>query len=351
MVPAIEELWNAWEIHCLILVSLFLQVFLFLFGGMRRRSSDWLLRSVLWFAYVSADSMAVFVLGHLAVHASQPRHQLMSFWAPFILVHLGGQDTISAFSKEDNELWGRHLLNLVTQVAVAGYVVVKASWPDRRLFVAMVLMFLCGCYKYGEHTIILYSANPEQLREWSNDVQSKKETVIGNVDFPTSMLIWHIATDICYHFGGTDCDQLKKKKQISRELSNYIMYLVFKCGVMLTTNSQLVHDNTYEEIVEIFRPLSLRLSEKDIVMKLFEAKKNKHDLRDRIHIEHEESKGQKQSMDEIKIELEESENNDNAADNHIKKILANSKTLKSPVLPRACVVAQELIRIKDEADR
>ncbi|GJN05072.1 hypothetical protein PR202_ga22673 [Eleusine coracana subsp. coracana] len=174
MVPAIEELWNAWEIHCLILISLFLQVFLFLFGGMRRRSSDWLLRSVLWLAYVSADSVAVFVLGHLAVHASQPRHQLMSFWAPFILVHLGGQDTISAFSKEDNELWGRHLLNLVTQVAVAGYVVVKASWPDRRLFMAMVLMFLCGCYKYGERTIILYSANPEQLREWSNDVQSKK---------------------------------------------------------------------------------------------------------------------------------------------------------------------------------
>ncbi|GJN41428.1 hypothetical protein PR202_gn00801 [Eleusine coracana subsp. coracana] len=147
MVPAIEELWNAWEIHCLILVSLFLQVFLFLFGGLRRRSSDWLLRSVLWLAYVSADSVAVFVLGHLAVHASQPRHQLMSFWALFILV------------------------------AVAGYVVVKASWPDRRLFAAMVLMFLCGCYKYGERIIILYSANPEQLREWSNDVQSKKELI------------------------------------------------------------------------------------------------------------------------------------------------------------------------------
>ncbi|GJN25789.1 hypothetical protein PR202_gb13662 [Eleusine coracana subsp. coracana] len=59
----------------------------------------------------------------------------------------------------------------------------------------------------------------------------------------------------------------------------------------------------------------------------------------------------KQSMDEIQIELEELDKNDNAADNHIKKILVNSKTLKSPVLPHACVVAQELIRIKDEADR
>uniref|UniRef100_A0A0D9WE72 DUF4220 domain-containing protein n=1 Tax=Leersia perrieri TaxID=77586 RepID=A0A0D9WE72_9ORYZ len=36
---------------------------------------------------------------------------------PFILVHLGGQDTITAFSIEDNNLWLRHLLNLVVQYA------------------------------------------------------------------------------------------------------------------------------------------------------------------------------------------------------------------------------------------
>lgn len=35
MMPAVQEVWNAWEmeIHCLILVSLFLQVFLFAFAG------------------------------------------------------------------------------------------------------------------------------------------------------------------------------------------------------------------------------------------------------------------------------------------------------------------------------
>lgn len=108
------------------------------------------LRTLLWLAYLSADTVAIFVLGHLAVRASEPGHQLMSFWAPFVLVHLGGQDTMSAFSKQDNELWTRHLLSLVTQVGVAGYVVAKASsWPDARLTAAMVIMFLSGFFKYA----------------------------------------------------------------------------------------------------------------------------------------------------------------------------------------------------------
>ncbi|CAO2146785.1 unnamed protein product [Urochloa humidicola] len=91
----------------------------------------------------------------------------MPFWAPFVLVHLGGQSTITAFSIQDNELWGRHLLGLVTQVAVAGYVVSKSSWPDGRLLAAMVLMFLSGCFKYAERTFCLYLASPTNLRDMS----------------------------------------------------------------------------------------------------------------------------------------------------------------------------------------
>nr|GEX40803.1 calcium uniporter protein [Tanacetum cinerariifolium] len=35
---------------------------------------------------------------------------LLAFWAPFLLVHLGGPDTITAFALKDNDLWVRHLL-------------------------------------------------------------------------------------------------------------------------------------------------------------------------------------------------------------------------------------------------
>ncbi|CAO2149500.1 unnamed protein product [Urochloa humidicola] len=91
----------------------------------------------------------------------------MPFWAPFVLVHLGGQSTITAFSMQDNELWGRHLLGLVTQVVVAGYVVSKSYWPDGRLLAAMVLMFLSGCFKYAERTVCLYLASPTNLSDMS----------------------------------------------------------------------------------------------------------------------------------------------------------------------------------------
>ncbi|CAL5066589.1 unnamed protein product [Urochloa decumbens] len=159
-----KELWEAWGIHFLILLSFFLQAFLFLAAGMRRRSSSNVLSRLLWLAYVSADSVAIFVLGHLAAHASGPNHHLMFFWAPFVLVHLGGQDTITAFSKQDNELWKRHLVNLVYQAAVAGYVVAEASWPDGRLRAAMVLMFLSGFVRYAERTWCLFNASSAALK-------------------------------------------------------------------------------------------------------------------------------------------------------------------------------------------
>ncbi|GKC97695.1 calcium uniporter protein, partial [Tanacetum coccineum] len=38
---------------------------------------------------------------------------LYSFWASFLLVHLGGPDTITSFVLEDNELWLCHLLGIM----------------------------------------------------------------------------------------------------------------------------------------------------------------------------------------------------------------------------------------------
>ncbi|CAN6180650.1 unnamed protein product [Urochloa humidicola] len=142
---------------------------------MRRHSSSKILTRLLWLAYVSADSVAIFVLGHLAAHASGPSHHLMFFWAPFVLVHLGGQDTITALSKQDNELWKRHLVNLVYQAGVAGYVVAEASWPDKRLRAAMVLIFLSGFFRYAERTWCLFNASSAALKSRSLRILAEKE--------------------------------------------------------------------------------------------------------------------------------------------------------------------------------
>lgn len=163
---ALQGLWNEWEIHCLILASFALQVFLFFTAGMRRHSVSRVLNSLIWLAYLSADSVAIFVLGHLAVHASGSHH-LLIFWAPFLLLHMGGQDTITAFSMQDNELWRRHLLGLVTQASVAGYVISISSWQDNRLLAATVLLFLSGVFKYIGRIVCLYISSPKLLRDFT----------------------------------------------------------------------------------------------------------------------------------------------------------------------------------------
>lgn len=670
-VPTVEQLWNAWEIHSLILVSLFLQVFLFLFAGRRKHSTSSIQRLVLWLAYLSADSVAVFVLGHLAVRVSDDddTHEqgLMSLWAPFVLVHLGGQETMTAFSMQDNELWKRHLLNLFIQSAVAGYVAGKATWPDHRLRTAMVLIFVSGFFKYGGRTLYLYYARPRFLTsttswrvygqgqasygsmrktarqdmertfdrmskggsvrphfmeafslttdimavdaplntvrsialaekgqlhgmlegflsgverhnayehveallvqcysrlytkgyarevvvdgrnkplvstnkpetasskpmgvrccrslfqllpqitfqtmiggptlfpyvatpvalalfvaaekrdplfdntrgradimvsylllvgavaldvssvaififsrcfypwcnktQWSQklkqynmissaekdysscwrviyenlgwDIETKQlsvhmkefildtllawgtrqewhiastrghlalahrrdmttamaleESVRSGVDFPRSVLIWHIATEICFHRDSRSCgkgatiasnsQELSKKQQyiklMSRELSNYIMYLVFKCRVMLTTYSNVVHDETRQQIAKILTPPQSRRQQAvnynpaDLLL----SEEIKTDLEGSKEQEDEQHKAKEQ--DEIvEVELEEMSNE---AKVHMKKLIQSAESLySSPVLPAAREVAQQLINIKHEAQR
>ncbi|XP_044958322.1 pyrophosphate-energized vacuolar membrane proton pump-like [Hordeum vulgare subsp. vulgare] len=92
---------------------------------------------------------AVYALGYLSRHQDnnieslRRTEQLAFFWAAFLLIHLGGQDTITAFAMEDNDLWLRHLLNLLTQIALALYEEVKllGTWlqGDRALTFCHIL--------------------------------------------------------------------------------------------------------------------------------------------------------------------------------------------------------------------
>uniref|UniRef100_A0A0D9VAB5 DUF4220 domain-containing protein n=1 Tax=Leersia perrieri TaxID=77586 RepID=A0A0D9VAB5_9ORYZ len=170
----LHRLWGEWEIRILLLSSLSLQVFLLFTGGLRKRNVSGLLHLMLWLAYLLADSIAIYALGNLSQNhlklcspAGENQH-LLVFWAPFLILHLGGQDTITAFAIEDNELWLRHLLSLVSQIALAVYV----YWKSRPfsaavsvlLLPAAILMFVSGVIKYGERTWALKSASMSSLR-------------------------------------------------------------------------------------------------------------------------------------------------------------------------------------------
>jgi hypothetical protein len=166
------------------------------------------------------------------------------------------------------------------------------------------------------------------LRNWTTSHEdsgivrsdSNLHQSINDVDFPTSVLIWHKATDMLYYQEDINNISDHKMKKMSRELSNYIMYLVFKCGAMLTTNTELKHNITRESIERIFGVRNSVL-EKEAVMLVFEFHQGLH--RRSYGASHGDSQPEAQMQ-----------------------LLEN--TMKS-VLPRAYGVAQELIDIHKEA--
>ncbi|KAI5583391.1 hypothetical protein BDE02_06G011100 [Populus trichocarpa] len=84
------------------LLSLLLQILLTIFGERRKYTSGRLLGTFLWVAYLSADWVATFSLGILArSEADSANPKLIPvFWAPILLVHLGGPGTIPVYSMD-----------------------------------------------------------------------------------------------------------------------------------------------------------------------------------------------------------------------------------------------------------
>ncbi|XP_058770144.1 uncharacterized protein LOC131643830 [Vicia villosa] len=121
-----------------------------------------------WLTYLSADWIANFALGMLSQDSKileiDPNFIIMAIWAPFLLVHLGGPDTITAYSLEDNELWPRHMLGLLYQLAFAVYVVYR-SWNGSPLNYVAVLIIVAGIIKYGERSWSLWSGSSIGFRE------------------------------------------------------------------------------------------------------------------------------------------------------------------------------------------
>ncbi|VAH24536.1 unnamed protein product [Triticum turgidum subsp. durum] len=155
------DFWINWASQIGVLLSLAFQVILHLFANVRRRSNSAMLRVPLWLAYQLSDMTAIYAAGQLLYSSNTPQdHQLIALWAPFLLLHLGGLENITAYALEDSKLWKRHLLILVVQVAGAGYVLYKyIAGSEILLTLAAILILVVGVAKYGERTWALRSAN------------------------------------------------------------------------------------------------------------------------------------------------------------------------------------------------
>src|ERR1044072_8871480 len=117
-----KNIWSNWNIRAVILTSLFLQIILIFLAPFRKRTRKRTLSILLWSTYLLADNTANFCVGLVSnkygdkdSSISDINDFMLTLWAPFLLLHLGGPDTITAFALEDNELWLRHMLGLIVQ--------------------------------------------------------------------------------------------------------------------------------------------------------------------------------------------------------------------------------------------
>uniref|UniRef100_J3LVI7 DUF4220 domain-containing protein n=1 Tax=Oryza brachyantha TaxID=4533 RepID=J3LVI7_ORYBR len=217
------ELWNAWASQILVLLSLTLQVVLLIFAGIRRREAPAMLKFLLWLAYLLADSTAIYALGHLSIGGSAREHKLVAFWAPFLLLHLGGPDNITAYALQDNQLWTRHLQILVIQVLGAGYVLYKhmiRSSESTVLLLANISMFIVGLVKYGERTWALKCSNFSNIRNALKDL-------------PSNQLRWY--KGYLRNADKDDTETTKIIRKLRRELELSLMYDV------LYTKAAVIH--------------------------------------------------------------------------------------------------------------
>ncbi|KAL6885470.1 hypothetical protein ACP4OV_010249 [Aristida adscensionis] len=166
VVMPVTHAWIEWVIQALVPMSFTLQVTLLILAELRRRKDSGVLRFFAWSAYMMADAMAIYVLGHMSVTSRSPEHQLIALWAPVLLVHLGGQDNITAYAMEDNRLWLRHLQTLAAQVVAAAYVLYQSSILNGSrplLCAASILIFVVGGLKYGERVWALKCAGSSPM--------------------------------------------------------------------------------------------------------------------------------------------------------------------------------------------
>lgn len=174
---------SEWEVQILVLFSFSLQLLLLSLTEWRRRvwsrRLSAALQFILWLLYQLADSTATYTLGHMSLSSSTSRtnQSLMALWAQFLLVHLGGQDTITAYAIEDNQLWLRHLLTLVVQALGAGYVLYRyIAGGGVLLHCVAILMFLAGVLKYGERIRALRSSTQENIVKFLVSVDIPDDT-------------------------------------------------------------------------------------------------------------------------------------------------------------------------------
>jgi hypothetical protein len=185
--------WEEWQLHVLVLGSLGVQCFLLFSGPMRKFTVPRWFRICIMLAHRGSDPLAIYALAvvfnrHARATAAgggscacggdgtSCPSALEVLCAPVLLIHLGGQEEMGAYNIEDNEMWIRHTMTLVSHVTIALYTFYK-SWPtssgNRRLWASGILLFIVGILTLSEKPWALTSAIINRLAAVSSRVHRR----------------------------------------------------------------------------------------------------------------------------------------------------------------------------------
>ncbi|CAN6380730.1 unnamed protein product [Urochloa humidicola] len=90
--------------------------------------------------------------------------------------------------------------------------------------------------------------------------------------FDEAVLIWHLATDFCFHSMNINIDENREMSKTSRQISNYLMYLLFVNPEMLMTGTRSrLFKTACGDLKRMIRPDPMALGEGAITARILEV--------------------------------------------------------------------------------
>lgn len=273
----IVQWWDDWQLRVLVLGSLSLQWFLLLAAPMRKYSVPYCFRMCIWLAYISSDALAIYALATLfnrhartvpasycpapAPAGKEQSRILEVLWAPILLINLGGQKEMTAYEIEDNELWTRHTVTLVSQVSVALYAFYKSWHPsssDRKLTAAAVLLFVIGVVSFSEKPVALNKAKIKQLADLSAWIQGTKQRSVWREDLIHFSLFEesNLFTVVPRRLWTVCCGHNRREKEVALPPEDKVL-MVLSDMSLLAAAKELVERGKAEKLEDVLPPLVL----------------------------------------------------------------------------------------------
>ncbi|KAH7863732.1 hypothetical protein Vadar_021347 [Vaccinium darrowii] len=175
-----QQLWSAWDIRVFVLLSLLIQCLLVSCASQKKRTNNGYLVTLISSVYYLADWVAPFTIGlistRLGITTCDPgfgviNGDLVAFWSPFLLLHLGGPDNVTSLSADENDKWQQTLSKIMAQIVAIILINAKnLQHKSNPLYLASLAIFVAGGIKSVERVLSHLSASSISRSEKYLDV-------------------------------------------------------------------------------------------------------------------------------------------------------------------------------------